>query len=71
MSYNKNTIEKWLEYVKLTRKEGGEIYPSNDDNMTLDDKVEENLLGNKKLLTYKYIIEDDELDMRFAKFEEW
>ncbi|RGB23900.1 hypothetical protein C1646_773844, partial [Rhizophagus diaphanus] len=28
MSYNKNTIEKWLEYVKLTRKEGGEIYPS-------------------------------------------
>ncbi|RGB24197.1 hypothetical protein C1646_773417 [Rhizophagus diaphanus] len=27
MSYNKNTIEKWLEYVKLTRKEGGEIYP--------------------------------------------
>ncbi|RGB26186.1 hypothetical protein C1646_770736 [Rhizophagus diaphanus] len=125
MSYNKNTIEKWLEYVKLTRKEGGEIYPSSekkrskelikirekgekliyviiasiryrnkpdyrkieiasvikvicehyvfyeDDNMILDDKVEENLLGNRKLLMYGYIIEDDELDMRFAKFEEW
>ncbi|RGB27505.1 hypothetical protein C1646_769016 [Rhizophagus diaphanus] len=96
ISYNKNTIEKWLEYVKLTRKEG-EIYSSNieigdyrkmgitsvikvicehyvfyeDDNMTLDDKVEENLLENRELLTYRYIIEDDELDMRFTKFEEW
>ncbi|RGB24085.1 hypothetical protein C1646_773590, partial [Rhizophagus diaphanus] len=42
-----------------------------DNNMTLDDKVEENLLGNRELLMYGYIIEDDELDMRFAKFEEW
>ncbi|RGB22899.1 hypothetical protein C1646_677512 [Rhizophagus diaphanus] len=125
ISYNKNTIEKWLEYVKLTRKEGEEIYPSSgkkrskelikirekgeklidviiasiryrnrpdyrkmgiasvikvicehyvfykDNNMTLDDKIEENLLGNRELLMYGYIIEDDELDMRFAKFEEW
>src|SRR3989337_1272916 len=108
MSYNKNTVEKWLEYVKLTRKEGGEVYPPSrkkrskelikirekgeklidviiasiryrnrpdyrkmgiasvikvicehyvfyeDDNITLDDKMEENLLENKELLTYKY-----------------
>ncbi|RGB22098.1 hypothetical protein C1646_678082 [Rhizophagus diaphanus] len=124
MSYNKNTIEKCLEYVKLTRKEEGERYHSKkkrskelikirekgerlidviiasiryrnrpdyrkigiasvikvicehyvfyeDNNMTLDEKVEENLLGNKELLKYGYIIEDDELDMRFTKFEEW
>ncbi|PKY62770.1 hypothetical protein RhiirA4_489855, partial [Rhizophagus irregularis] len=36
-----------------------------------DDRTEENLLGNRELLIYKYIIEDDELDIRFAKFEEW
>ena len=122
-SYNRNTVEKWLEYVILTRKEGKEPYPSSkkkrsrelikirekgeklldvivtsiryrnrpdyrkmeitsairvicehymldkDDNIILDDKVEENLLGNRELLTYKYIIKDDELDMRLAKFE--
>ncbi|RGB26742.1 hypothetical protein C1646_770057 [Rhizophagus diaphanus] len=47
------------------------VFYEDDNNMTVDDKIEENLLGNRELLTYKYIIEDDELDMRFAKFEEW
>ncbi|PKY63046.1 hypothetical protein RhiirA4_490780, partial [Rhizophagus irregularis] len=42
-----------------------------NDELILNDKAEENLLGNKELLTYGYIIEDDELDIRFAKFEEW
>ncbi|RGB24382.1 hypothetical protein C1646_773192 [Rhizophagus diaphanus] len=42
-----------------------------DDELILDDKTEENVLGNKELLEYGYIIEDDELDIRFAKFEEW
>ncbi|GBC30196.2 hypothetical protein GLOIN_2v1791176 [Rhizophagus irregularis DAOM 181602=DAOM 197198] len=44
---------------------------SKDNEFILDDQIEENLLGNKELLTYRYIIEDDELDIRFAKFEEW
>ncbi|GBC30572.2 hypothetical protein GLOIN_2v1847961 [Rhizophagus irregularis DAOM 181602=DAOM 197198] len=44
---------------------------SEDNEFILDDRTEENLLGNKELLTYRYIIEDDELDIRFAKFEEW
>ncbi|CAB4403277.1 unnamed protein product [Rhizophagus irregularis] len=44
---------------------------SEDNEFILDDKTEENLLENKELLTYRYIIEDDELDIRFAKFEEW
>ncbi|GET65348.1 hypothetical protein RIR_jg5295.t1 [Rhizophagus irregularis DAOM 181602=DAOM 197198] len=36
-----------------------------------DSIYEENLLGNRELLEYKYIIEDDEQDIRFAKFEEY
>ncbi|PKY61813.1 hypothetical protein RhiirA4_432077 [Rhizophagus irregularis] len=44
---------------------------SKDNEFILDDRTEENLLGNKELLTYRYIIEDDELDIRFKKFEEW
>ncbi|CAB4404597.1 unnamed protein product [Rhizophagus irregularis] len=44
---------------------------SEDNEFILDDRTEENLLGNKELLTYRYIIENDELDIRFAKFEEW
>ncbi|PKC73959.1 hypothetical protein RhiirA1_450531 [Rhizophagus irregularis] len=44
---------------------------SEDNEFILDDQKEENLLENKELLTYRYIIEDDELDIRFAKFEEW
>ncbi|GET66929.1 hypothetical protein GLOIN_2v1791176 [Rhizophagus irregularis DAOM 181602=DAOM 197198] len=44
---------------------------SEDNEFILDDQTEENLLENKELLTYRYIIEDDELDIRFAKFEEW
>jgi len=44
---------------------------SEDNEFILNDRAEENLLGNKELLTYRYIIEDDELDIRFAKFEEW
>ncbi|GBC15313.1 hypothetical protein GLOIN_2v1765994 [Rhizophagus irregularis DAOM 181602=DAOM 197198] len=44
---------------------------SEDNEFILDDQTEENLLGNKELLTYRYIIEDDELDIRFVKFEEW
>ncbi|PKY61603.1 hypothetical protein RhiirA4_486809 [Rhizophagus irregularis] len=42
-----------------------------EDNLLIDNKVEENLLGNRELLTYGYIIEDDELDIRFLRFEEW
>ncbi|RIA93531.1 hypothetical protein C1645_819287 [Glomus cerebriforme] len=34
-------------------------------------ETEENLLGNRKLLKYGYIIEDDEVDRRFVKLEEW
>ncbi|EXX77115.1 hypothetical protein GLOIN_2v1815633 [Rhizophagus irregularis DAOM 181602=DAOM 197198] len=44
---------------------------SEDNEFILDDQKEENLLANKELLTYRYIIEDDELDIRLAKFEEW
>ncbi|GBC32070.2 hypothetical protein GLOIN_2v1478394 [Rhizophagus irregularis DAOM 181602=DAOM 197198] len=44
---------------------------SEDNEFILDDQTEENLLGNKELLTYRYIIEDDELDIRFARFEKW
>ncbi|CAB4423110.1 unnamed protein product [Rhizophagus irregularis] len=43
---------------------------SEDNEFVLDDRTEENLLGNKELLTYRYIIEDDELDIKFAKFED-
>ncbi|PKY56897.1 hypothetical protein RhiirA4_508483 [Rhizophagus irregularis] len=42
-----------------------------DDELILDDQTEENLLGNRELLTYGYIIKDDELDIRFEKFEQW
>ncbi|CAB4443568.1 unnamed protein product [Rhizophagus irregularis] len=125
-SYNKNTIEKLLEYVVLTRKDKGDKYISNrkkrvkelekvkekgeklldvivvsiryknepdykkigimsviriicehyildeEDNLLVKEKeTEENLLGNKELLTYGYIIEDDELDRRFIELEEW
>ncbi|CAB4445006.1 unnamed protein product [Rhizophagus irregularis] len=42
-----------------------------EDNLLIDNKVEENLLGNRELLTYGYIIEDDEVDIRFLRFEEW
>ncbi|PKY32656.1 hypothetical protein RhiirB3_394197 [Rhizophagus irregularis] len=42
-----------------------------EDNLLIDNKVEENLLGNRELITYNYIIEDDELDIRFLRFEEW
>ncbi|PKY63130.1 hypothetical protein RhiirA4_491081, partial [Rhizophagus irregularis] len=102
-SYNRNTYAKLLEYIRLTRKDGKESYPSSkkkkrqrigekkrrrrktirynlicehyifneNDELILDDKAEENLLGNRELLTYGYIIEDDELNIRFAKFEEW
>ncbi|CAB4434540.1 unnamed protein product [Rhizophagus irregularis] len=124
-SYNKNTIEKLLEYVVLTRKDKGDKYISNrkkrvkelekvkekgeklldvivvsiryknepdykkigimsviriicehyildeEDNLLVKEKeTEENLLGNKELLTYGYIIEDDELDKRFVELEE-
>jgi hypothetical protein len=41
-----------------------------EDNLLIDNKVEENLLGNRELITYNYIIEDDELDIRFLRFEE-
>ncbi|EXX68217.1 hypothetical protein GLOIN_2v1805480 [Rhizophagus irregularis DAOM 181602=DAOM 197198] len=44
---------------------------SEDNEFILDDQTEESLLGNKELLTYRYIIEDDELDIRFTKFKEW
>ncbi|CAB4445002.1 unnamed protein product [Rhizophagus irregularis] len=32
---------------------------SEDNEFILDDQTEENLLGNKELLTYRYIIEDE------------
>ena len=42
------------------------------DNIVIEKKrTEENLLGNKVLLKYKYIIEDDKVNRRFLKFEEW
>ncbi|PKK60866.1 hypothetical protein RhiirC2_792693 [Rhizophagus irregularis] len=44
---------------------------SEDNEFILDNQTEDNLLENKELLTYKYIIEDNELDIRFAKFKEW
>ncbi|PKK60096.1 hypothetical protein RhiirC2_719353 [Rhizophagus irregularis] len=44
---------------------------SEDNEFILDDQAEENLLKNGELLIYGYIIEDDELNIRFAKFEEW
>ncbi|CAB4443783.1 unnamed protein product [Rhizophagus irregularis] len=126
MSYNKNTIEKLLEYIVLTRKDKDDKYILNrkkrvkelekvkekgeklldvivvsiryrnepdykkigiksvikiicehyifdeEDNLSVEEKkTEENLLGNKELLAYGYIIEDDELDRRFVELEEW
>src|SRR6185369_15745430 len=44
---------------------------SEDNELILDDRTEENVLENPELLKYGYIIEDDELNIRFAKFEEW
>ncbi|PKK57044.1 hypothetical protein RhiirC2_798768 [Rhizophagus irregularis] len=126
MSYNKNTIEKLLEYIVLTRKDKDDKYTLNrkrrvkelekvkgkgeklldvivvsiryrnesdykkigiilvikiicehyifdekDNLLVEEEKTKENLLGNKELLTYRYIIEDDELDRRFIELEEW
>ncbi|RGB23138.1 hypothetical protein C1646_774954 [Rhizophagus diaphanus] len=43
-----------------------------EDNIIINEKeTEEGVLGNKELLKYEYIIEDDELDRRFIEFEEW
>ncbi|PKY63512.1 hypothetical protein RhiirA4_433211 [Rhizophagus irregularis] len=43
-----------------------------EDNLLVEEKeTGEKLLGNKELLTYRYIIEDDELDRRFIELEEW
>ncbi|CAB4396374.1 unnamed protein product [Rhizophagus irregularis] len=43
-----------------------------EDNLIINErKTEENLLGNKELLKWGSIIEDDELDIRFTRFGEW
>ncbi|RGB33334.1 hypothetical protein C1646_743396 [Rhizophagus diaphanus] len=125
-SYNRNTIEKLLEYIVLTRKDKDENYVLNrkkrvkeyekirekgekllnaimlsirhgnkpdyskkeiisviklicehyifdeENNIIInEEETEEEVLGNKELLKYGYIIEDNELDKRFMEFEEW
>ncbi|PKY60614.1 hypothetical protein RhiirA4_519262, partial [Rhizophagus irregularis] len=125
-SYNRNTIEKLLEYITLTRKdkddkyilnqkkrvkelekvkEKGEklldvivvsirhgnkpdymqkgiisvikiicehyIFDKEDNLLVEEEETRENLLGNRELLEYGYIIEDDELDRRLIELEEW
>ncbi|PKY62760.1 hypothetical protein RhiirA4_489820 [Rhizophagus irregularis] len=42
-----------------------------EDNLLVEEKKIEGILGNEELLKYKYIIEDDELDRRFVVLEEW
>ncbi|EXX53783.1 hypothetical protein GLOIN_2v1765994 [Rhizophagus irregularis DAOM 181602=DAOM 197198] len=75
-NYPSSKKKRDREFKKM-RKEGEKLLDivvssiSEDNEFILDNQTEENLLGNKELLTYKYIIEDDELDIRFAKFEEW
>ncbi|GBC43016.2 hypothetical protein GLOIN_2v1847961 [Rhizophagus irregularis DAOM 181602=DAOM 197198] len=75
-SYPSSRKKRNKEFEKI-RKEGEKLLDivvrsiSEDNEYILDDRTEENLLGNKELLTYRYIIEDNELDIRFAKFEEW
>src|SRR3990170_2607289 len=125
-SYNRNTIEKLLEYIVLTRKDKDESYILNrkkraneyekirekgekllnaillsirhgnkpnyskngiisviklicehyifdeEDNIIIEEEeTEERVLGNRELLKYGYIIEDNELCRRFVEFEEW
>ncbi|PKK60295.1 hypothetical protein RhiirC2_793531, partial [Rhizophagus irregularis] len=58
--------------IKLIIKVICEYYMFDEkDNLLIDNKVEENLLGNRELITYNYIIEDDKLDIRFLRFEEY
>ncbi|PKY29251.1 hypothetical protein RhiirB3_445813 [Rhizophagus irregularis] len=74
-----NEYEERCEHKDMNISQMGELIKvicehyilSEDNEFILDDQKEENLLENKELLTYRYIIEDDELDIRFAKFEEW
>ncbi|PKK63637.1 hypothetical protein RhiirC2_788615 [Rhizophagus irregularis] len=47
------------------------IFDEEDKLLIDEDKTRENLLGNKELIKYGYIIEDDELDRRFVELEEW
>ncbi|RGB24062.1 hypothetical protein C1646_773619 [Rhizophagus diaphanus] len=81
---NKHEIEKHIESreeyqtdpsclrcYRINEGEEPEMFKKFWKVFSKNDKVEENLLGNRELLMYGYIIEDDELDMRFAKFEEW
>ncbi|RIA82236.1 hypothetical protein C1645_862983 [Glomus cerebriforme] len=47
------------------------MFDENDNLIIKERETEENLLGNRELLKYGYIIEDDEVDRRFVKLEEW
>ncbi|GBC39127.2 hypothetical protein GLOIN_2v1478394 [Rhizophagus irregularis DAOM 181602=DAOM 197198] len=75
-SYPSSKKKRNKEFEKI-KKEGEKLLDivvrsiNEDNEFILDDQTEENLLGNKELLMYRYIIEDDELDIKFAKFEEW
>ncbi|RIA97509.1 hypothetical protein C1645_813908 [Glomus cerebriforme] len=47
------------------------MFDENDNLIIKEKETEENLLENRELLKYGYIIEDDEVDRRFVKLEEW
>ncbi|RIA89562.1 hypothetical protein C1645_824680 [Glomus cerebriforme] len=70
------TVRKEIydEMIEFLIKKDEDKKAKKDKRKALKEKIEketeENLLGNKKLLRYGYIIEDDELDRRFMEFEE-
>ncbi|RGB27667.1 hypothetical protein C1646_768832 [Rhizophagus diaphanus] len=69
MSYNKNTIEKWLEYVKLTRKEGGEIYPSKAGIAEVKNKEYNTIKYFKEILHMEESIAEEENREKVNKFQ--
>ncbi|GET56007.1 hypothetical protein GLOIN_2v1815633 [Rhizophagus irregularis DAOM 181602=DAOM 197198] len=68
---SKKKRNKESEKIRKEEEKLLNIVVSEDNEFILDDQTEDNLLENKELLTYKYIIEDNKLDIRFAKFKEW